>query len=134
MSEWTPKQSSDLYRVPNWGAGFFSVSEDGDLLVHPRLSAGSAINLPKLASELDGRGVRRPILIRFSDILATRIEGLAGSFEEAIDEHDYEGRWRGVYPIKVNQQAKVVEEIIEYGAPFGVGLEAGSKPEDGPPG
>ena len=129
MSEWTPKQSSDLYRVPNWGAGFFSVSEDGDLLVHPRLSAGSAINLPKLASELDGRGVRRPILIRFSDILATRIEGLAGSFEEAIDEHDYEGRWRGVYPIKVNQQAKVVEEIIEYGAPFGVGLEAGSKPE-----
>jgi arginine decarboxylase len=129
MSEWTPKQSSDLYRVPNWGAGFFSVSEDGDLLVHPRLSAGSAINLPKLASELDGRGVRRPILIRFSDILATRIEGLAGSFEEAIDEHDYEGRWRGVYPIKVNQQAKVVEEIIEFGAPFGVGLEAGSKPE-----
>lgn len=129
MSEWTPKQSSDLYRVPNWGAGFFSVSEDGDLLVHPRLSAGSAINLPKLASELDGRGVRRPILIRFSDILATRIEGLAGAFEEAIDEHDYEGRWRGVYPIKVNQQAKVVEEIIEFGAPFGVGLEAGSKPE-----
>ena len=129
MSEWTPKQSSDLYRVPNWGAGFFSVSEDGDLLVHPRLSAGSAINLPKLASELDRRGVRRPILIRFSNILATRIEGLAGSFEEAIDEHDYEGRWRGVYPIKVNQQAKVVEEIIEFGAPFGVGLEAGSKPE-----
>ena len=129
MSEWTPKQSRGLSRVPNWGAGFFSVSEDGDLLVHPRLSAGSAINLPKLASELDGRGVRRPILIRFSDILATRIEGLAGAFEEAIDEHDYEGRWRGVYPIKVNQQAKVVEEIIEFGAPFGVGLEAGSKPE-----
>jgi arginine decarboxylase len=129
LSEWTPKQSSDLYRVPKWGAGFFSVSEDGNLLVHPRRADGASIDLPRLASELEGRGLRRPILIRFSDILATRIETLASSFEEAIAEHEYEGRWRGVYPIKVNQQARVVEEIIEFGAPFGVGLEAGSKPE-----
>ncbi len=129
MSEWTPRQSSDLYRVPNWGAGFFSVSNDGNLLVHPRLGGGAAIDLPKLAHELDRRGLRRPILIRFSDILATRIETLASSFEEAIREHQYKGRWRGVYPIKVNQQSQVVEEIIEFGAPFGVGLEAGSKPE-----
>lgn len=129
MSEWTPKQSSDLYRVPDWGAGFFSVSETGTLVVHPRLSDGASIDLPKLASELDRRGLRRPILIRFSDILATRIESLASAFEGAINEYQYEGRWRGVYPIKVNQQSQVVEEIIEFGAPFGVGLEAGSKPE-----
>lgn len=129
MSEWTPRQSSDLYRVPNWGAGFFSISEEGSMLVHPRLSDGPSIDLPKLANELDRRGLRRPILIRFSDILASSIEGLAGSFETAIEEHEYQGRWRGVYPIKVNQQAKVVQEIIEFGAPFGVGLEAGSKPE-----
>ena len=129
MSEWTAKQSSNLYRVPDWGVGFFSVSEAGNLLVHPRLANGASIDLPKLTNELERRGLRRPILIRFSDILATRIETLARSFEEAIEEHQYGGRWRGVYPIKVNQQSQVVEEIIEFGAPFGVGLEAGSKPE-----
>ena len=143
MSEWTPRQSADLYRVNEWGTGFFSVSENGNLLVHPRLSetnptarveAGASapqgtIDLPKLVGELERRGLRRPMLIRFSDILATRIEALATCFLEAIAEHGYEGQWRGVYPIKVNQQAHVVEEIIEFGAPFGVGLEAGSKPE-----
>ena len=123
MSEWTPAQSADLYRVDSWGAGFFSVSPDGNLLVHPKQGNDAQIDLPKLASELERRGLRRPILIRFSDILASRIEDLAGCFAEAIEEHEYSGRWRGVYPIKVNQQAQVVEEIIEFGAPYGVGLE-----------
>ena len=129
MSEWSARQSAELYRIPQWGAGFFAVSQDGDLQVRPRLSDECVIDLPKLVRELDERGLRRPILIRFSDILAKRIETLAGCFEDAIREHEYEGRWRGVYPIKVNQQAHVVEEIIQFGAPFGVGLEAGSKPE-----
>jgi len=129
MSEWTPRQSAELYRVNAWGAGYFSVSPEGNMLVHPKLTDGSHIDLPKLVSELGRRGLRRPILIRFSDILATRIKGLAEAFDEAIAEHAYAGRWRGVYPIKVNQQARVVEEIIEFGAPYGVGLEAGSKPE-----
>ncbi len=129
MSEWTPRQSAELYRVNAWGAGYFSVSPEGNMLVHPKLTDGSHIDLPKLVSELGRRGLRRPILIRFSDILATRIKGLAEAFDEAIAEHAYTGRWRGVYPIKVNQQARVVEEIIEFGAPYGVGLEAGSKPE-----
>ena len=129
MSEWTPRQSAELYRVNAWGAGYFSVSPEGNMLVHPKLTDGSHIDLPKLVSELGRRGLRRPILIRFSDILATRIKGLAEAFDEAIAEHAYTGRWRGVYPIKVNQQARVVEEIIEFGAPYGVGLEVGSKPE-----
>ena len=129
MSEWTAQQSANLYRVDAWGAGFFSVSNEGNLLVHPRLSDGAEIDLSKLAGELERRGLRRPILIRFSDILAASICGLATCFDEAIAEHAYAGRWRGVYPIKVNQQAQVVEEIIEFGAPLGVGLEAGSKPE-----
>lgn len=129
MSEWTPSQSADLYQVNAWGSGFFSVSEEGHLQVHPRLADGAAIDLPKLVGELGRRGLRHPMLIRFSDILATRIKGLADCFTTAIEEQSYGGRWRGVYPIKVNQQAHVVEEIIEYGAPYGVGLEAGSKPE-----
>lgn len=129
MSEWTPAQSAALYRVDAWSEGFFSVSTDGNLLVHPRLTKGATIEIPTLVGELERRGLRRPMLIRFSDILATRIEGLAECFKEAIAEHGYAGKWRGVYPIKVNQQAQVVEEIIEYGAHLGVGLEAGSKPE-----
>jgi arginine decarboxylase len=129
MSEWTPQQSSELYRVPAWGAGFFSVSSDGSLLVHPRPGDGASIELPKLVEELERRGLRRPMLIRFSDILASRIETLARCFAGAIEENEYAGCWRGVYPIKVNQQAHVVEEIVQFGAPHGVGLEAGSKPE-----
>jgi len=129
MSEWTPQQSAELYQVPSWGDGFFSVSPEGDLVVHPRLGRGAAIEMPKLVEELERRGLRRPMLIRFSDILASRIETLAGCFAEAIRENEYAGRWRGVYPIKVNQQAHVVEEVVQFGAPHGVGLEAGSKPE-----
>ena len=129
MSEWSAQQSAALYQVAAWGADFFSVSPEGNLLVSPRLADGAAIDLPKLVGELEDRGLRRPMLIRFSDILAKRIETLAGCFADAIAEHDYSGRWRGVYPIKVNQQAHVVEEIVDFGAPYGVGLEAGSKPE-----
>jgi len=129
MSEWTPQQSAELYQVSSWGGGFFSVSSRGSVAVHPRRDTGPAIDLPQLVGELERRGLRRPMLIRFSDILASRIEGLAGCFDQAIAEQDYDGRWRGVYPIKVNQQAHVVEEIVQFGAPLGVGLEAGSKPE-----
>jgi arginine decarboxylase len=129
MSEWTAKQSSDLYQVADWGDNFFSVSPEGNLLVRPRQDDGPTIELPRLVAELANRGLRQPMLIRFSDILAKRIESLAGCFSEAIAENDYSGRWRGVYPIKVNQQAHVVEEIVQFGAAYGVGLEAGSKPE-----
>ncbi len=139
MSDWSARQSADLYRVDQWGGDFFSVSEEGTLQVHPRGRAAAdngeetevqgAIDLPRLVGELERRGLRRPMLIRFSDILSTRIATLAGCFATAIAEQEYPGRWRGVYPIKVNQQAHVVEELVESGAPFGVGLEAGSKPE-----
>ena len=134
MSEWTPKQSADLYRIADWGEGFFSVSPEGNLRVHPRGAATGmnsersvstrSIDLPNLVGELERRGLRRPMLIRFSDVLDARIEHLAGCFSEAISENEYGGRWRGVYPIKVNQQAHVVEEVVGFGARFGVGLEA----------
>ncbi|MCA9506038.1 MAG: biosynthetic arginine decarboxylase [Spirochaetaceae bacterium] len=129
MSEWSPERSAELYQVDAWSASFFSVSANGTLQVHPRRNGDEKIDVPQLVEELSRRGLRHPILIRFSDILATRIETLANCFAEAIRVQEYPARWRGVYPIKVNQQAHVVEEIVEYGAPFGVGLEAGSKPE-----
>ena len=129
MRAWTVRDSLDLYNVAHWGAGFFSINERGRVEVRPRGEDGAAIDLLELIRDLERRGMRTPLLIRFSDILASRVTGLAAAFHKTIEEYGYQGRFRGVYPIKVNQQRHVVEEIIRYGAELGVGLEAGSKPE-----
>jgi arginine decarboxylase len=129
MRGWTIRDSAELYNVANWGAGFFSVNDHGHVEVRPRGTAGPRIDLLELMEKLRGRGLHTPLLVRFSDILASRIQGLCGAFETAIREYDYKGGFRGVYPIKVNQQCHVVEEIVQFGAAKKVGLEAGSKPE-----
>ncbi len=129
MRGWTSEDSLELYNVRNWGAGFFTINERGNVVVRPRREPESTIDLPELIRDLERRGLRTPLLVRFSDILATRVKGLASAFQQAIDEYGYTGRYQGVYPIKVNQQRHVVEEMVEYGAPLGVGLEIGSKPE-----
>jgi arginine decarboxylase len=126
---WTVRDSLELYNVPNWGTGFFDINSKGHLEVMPRGSEGASIDLLELVQDLERRGLRAPLLIRFSDILASRVEGLSRAFGNAIAEYSYKGRFRGVYPIKVNQQRQVVEEVVRYGANLGVGLEAGSKPE-----
>jgi arginine decarboxylase len=118
----------ELYNVPAWGAGFFSVNQKGHVEVQPQAN-GAAIDLLDLVQDLQQRGVRTPLLVRFSDILAARVQGLCGAFDRAIKEYGYQGAYRGVYPIKVNQQRHVVEEIVDYGAAAAIGLEAGSKPE-----
>jgi arginine decarboxylase len=129
MRAWTIRDSLELYNVPNWGRGFFSVNDAGHVEVHPRGADQPPIDLLSLVQDLGGRGVRSPMLIRFSDILASRVRGLASAFRFAIGESQYRGRFRGVYPIKVNQQRRVVEEMVRFGAEDGIGLEAGSKPE-----
>jgi arginine decarboxylase len=129
MRGWTPQDSLELYNVAQWGQGFFHVNAGGHVEVRPRGEGGPRIDLLDLVEDLRGRGLRTPLLLRFSDLLASRIEGIAGAFRHAMEEYDYRGRYRGVYPIKVNQQRHVVEEIVEFGAPSGIGLEAGSKPE-----
>jgi arginine decarboxylase len=129
MRGWTIHDSFELYGVQSWGAGFFTINDKGRVEVKPSGDGGAGIDLLELVGDLERRGLRAPLLVRFSDILASRVRGLCGAFDRAIQEYGYAGRYRGVYPIKVNQQRHVVEEIIEYGAPFGVGLEAGSKPE-----
>ncbi len=128
-AEWSFRNSSALYDIPSWGGGFFSAGETGDVFVSPRGDEGPQISVHSLVLDLKRRGLRTPLLIRFSDVLASRVHGLAAAFDGAIAEYEYPGRFRGVYPIKVNQQRHVVEEIVEYGASRGVGLEAGSKPE-----
>jgi len=129
MRGWTLKDSLELYNVLAWGGGYFSINPRGNVEVRPRGEGGPGVDLLELVSNLERRGLRAPLLIRFSDILADRVRGLAAAFGRAAEEYGYHGRYRGVYPIKVNQQRHVVEEIIEHGAGYGVGLEAGSKPE-----
>jgi len=129
MHAWTIRDSLELYGVPSWGRGFFDINDQGDVAVRPRGRGGPAVDLHALVTDLRHRGLRTPLLIRFSDILASRIRSIAAAFQGAMSEYEYKGRFRGVYPIKVNQQRHVVEEIVSYGAEVGVGLEAGSKPE-----
>ncbi len=126
---WTVQDSLELYNIANWGDGFFDVNRKGRIEVHPRRDEGAGIDLLELVQNLRRRGLRTPMLIRFSDILASRVQGLYDVFQTAMKEYDYRGRYYGVYPIKVNQQRHVVEEIIQHGASTQVGLEAGSKPE-----
>lgn len=129
MRGWSTRDSLELYQVQNWGRGFFGVNDAGHVEVRPRGPDGPAIDLPLLVEDLRGRGLGTPLLLRFSDILAERVRGLSAAFGRAIDAYEYGGSFRGVYPIKVNQQRLVVEEMVSFGAETGLGLEAGSKPE-----
>jgi arginine decarboxylase len=126
---WQPSDSARLYGVDRWGGGYFSVSEAGHLLVHPQPGTDRAIDLKVLVDELCQRDLQPPLLIRFTDILKHRVTELAEAFSDAISEFNFQGRYRCVYPIKVNQQRHVVEEILAFGKAHGFGLEAGSKPE-----
>jgi len=129
LRAWTIKDSVELYNVNGWGRDFFSINEAGNVEVTPAGNGSPKIDLKELVDDLRNRGLNLPLLIRFSDILRRRVEQLCGAFQQAIAENDYKGTYRGVYPIKVNQQRHVVEELMEYGRPFNLGIEAGSKPE-----
>ena len=126
---WSSTDSGDLYEVARWGKGYFSVSRDGNLLVHPTREPHRSIDMKQLVDRLQLRGLDLPILVRFNGILRDRLREINDSFGQAIREHDYKGRYSCVYPIKVNQQRQVVEKVLEYSKPYGFGLEAGSKPE-----
>ncbi len=126
---WTVADASELYEVPRWGKSYFSVGEDGHVHVHPAKDPARWIDLKELVDNLQLRGIDLPILIRFRDILRHRLGDIHDAFRNAIQQHNYGGRYVCVYPIKVNQQRQVVEEVLNFGRPFRFGLEAGSKPE-----
>ncbi|HYO82444.1 MAG TPA: arginine decarboxylase, partial [Bryobacteraceae bacterium] len=126
---WTVTDASELYDVPAWGKGYFSVGENGHLFVHPDKDPNRRADLKELIEKLVLRGIAPPILLRFGQILKHRLGEIHGAFMSAIQEHGYKGDYRCVYPIKVNQQRQVVEEVFEYGKQFHFGIEAGSKPE-----
>ena len=128
-ARWTGKKSEKLYQVKSWGHGYFSVGPSGNIQVHRRRAEPLSIDLMDLVERLLLRGLETPILIRFNDLLIDRLAEIHAAFQHAISEHAYLGNYRCVYPIKVNQQRQVVEQIVKWGASFGFGLEAGSKPE-----
>ncbi|MEO7189623.1 MAG: biosynthetic arginine decarboxylase [Vicinamibacterales bacterium] len=126
---WTVSDASELYEIERWGKGYFSIGGNGHVLVHATREPERAIDLKQLVDHLQLRGIGLPILIRFRDILRQRLADIYGAFQAAITQNGYEGRYFCVYPIKVNQQRQVVEEVLDFGRPYGFGLEAGSKPE-----
>jgi len=128
--QWTIESARNLYNVEGWGVGYFDINESGHVVVRPDIYKPSReLDLFELANDLEAQGVGLPLLLRFSDILRSRIESLNARFAHAIEEYGYTGAYTTVYPIKVNQQRHVVEEIVEFGKATSVGLECGSKPE-----
>lgn len=127
---WSIESARALYNVEGWGAGYFDINERGRVIVRPNPDRPDlTADLRDLAHDLEGQGIALPVLLRFSDILKSRIETLSERFDAAMKEFEYSGGYTTVYPIKVNQQRHVVEEIVKFGKTHGVGLECGSKPE-----
>src|SRR3954468_22965177 len=129
-STWSIDSARALYNVEGWGAGFFDINDRGHVIVRPdKDRPDHVVDLFDITNDLEEQGIAPPVLLRFSDILRSRIEALTVRFEQAREEFAYTGGYTTVYPIKVNQQRHVIEEIVEFGKPHGVGLECGSKPE-----
>ena len=127
---WTIESARNLYNVEGWGIGYFDINEEGHVVVRPDINEPTReLDLFELANDLEAQGVGLPLLLRFSDILRSRIDSLNSRFAQAIEEYSYTGAYTTVYPVKVNQQRHVVEEIVEFGKTSSVGLECGSKPE-----
>src|ERR1700691_5580697 len=129
VERWTVDDAAELYEVARWGNGYFGINEAGHVCVLPNKDPPKPIDLKQLVDRLQLRGIDLPILIRFAGILQHRLREIHGAFQNAIAEHKYQGNYCCVYPIKVNQQRQVVEEVVEFGRPFKFGLECGSKPE-----
>jgi arginine decarboxylase len=126
---WQTEDALKLYNIENWGLQYFGINKSGNLTVQPKQSHNQPLDLKLIVDDILARGIKLPVLIRFQDILRHRVVALNEAFRKAIEEHNYQGRYQGVYPIKVNQLREVVEEILDAGAPYCYGLEAGSKAE-----
>ena len=128
--QWNADKASQLYGIDKWGAGYFSIDEQGDAVVTPfGADHGPKVSLYRIAKEIEERGLAMPVLLRIENILGSQIKLLHETFRKVIRENNYEGEYKGVFPIKVNQQEEVVEAITQFGKDYNHGLEAGSKSE-----
>jgi len=126
---WTIEDSENLYRIEGWGEPYFSINAAGHITVAPQGDRGGSLDLYELVTSLQQRSLALPLLIRFSDILEHRIERLNACFAKAIARYNYDGIYKGVFPVKCNQQKHLIEDLVKFGKPYQFGLEAGSKPE-----
>src|SRR5207237_1137178 len=126
---WDVQASRNLYNIQRWGAKYFDINDSGHVVARPLQDAGAAVDITDVIEEAKGRGLKFPLLIRFQDILRHRVESINLAFRNSITEYNYQGKYRGVFPIKVNQLREVVEEILDAGKLYDFGLEVGSKPE-----
>ncbi len=128
MKKWRIEDSEELYNIKGWGVNFFGINDKGHVYVEPKKN-GVQIDLKEVVDHLETRHVSAPMLLRFPDILDSRIQKTDACFRKAGKEYDYQGEHFIIYPVKVNQMRPVVEEIISHGKRYNLGLEAGSKPE-----
>ena len=126
---WSTADSADLYRIDAWSGGYFAIDNQGYVVATPRGNDGPTIRIKDVVDSLANESYSPPLLIRFADILSARLSELHNAFASAIEENNYQADYLAVYPIKVNQQRRVVEEVFNHGRDFGFGLEVGSKPE-----
>jgi arginine decarboxylase len=126
---WTTTDAAELYQLQSWGKGYFAINDAGHVVVRPDKVAGREIDLLEVVEDLQARGLTAPLVLRFSGLLSHRLRELSDAFAVAMTENDYQGRYLAVYPIKVNQQRSVVDEVYRCGGDYGFGLEVGSKPE-----
>lgn len=130
MQTWTVEDSVDLYGIRNWSSGYFDISSKGEVIIRPYgRDGGPEVSVLEIIHELKARGYDLPVLLRIENILDSQISLLHQTFRAAISSLGYKGEYRGVFPIKVNQQQQVVEKIAQYGAAYHHGLEVGSKAE-----
>src|SRR5690349_1003884 len=126
---WDIPAARNLYNIHRWGAKYFDINEAGHVVAKPLQEAGASVDVTDVIEEAKARGLKFPLLIRFQDILRHRVESINQAFRNSMTEFNYQGKYRGVFPIKVNQLREVVEEILDAGKPYQFGLEVGSKPE-----
>jgi arginine decarboxylase len=126
---WDIQAARALYNIHRWGARYFDINDAGHVVAMPLRENGAVVDLTDVIEEAKGRGLKFPVLIRFQDILRDRVEAINQAFAASIAEFNYQNKYRGVFPIKVNQLREVVEEILDAGKPYQFGLEVGSKPE-----
>ena len=130
LTGWNAVKSAELYGVDAWGRDYFGVSPDGFATVRLNHDGKPVdVKFAQIVQELRERGMSLPVLLRFSDILADRIRVINETFAKAIKAYNYKGVYRGVYPIKVNQQQQAVQDVVRFGRPWHHGLEAGSQAE-----
>jgi arginine decarboxylase len=127
---WTADNSLELYGIENWGNGYFSVSDKGNIIILPNKDRSQFVDVMDLVEEIEGsKDLEFPVLLRFPQILEDRINEINGAFISAIDAFCYKGHYQPVFPMKVNQRKEVIEYILKYGEKYNIGLEVGTKAE-----